>query len=292
MTAVHRFFPLFDSYIYELCSTLDAVKYSTLQVLRDFKNDGVCYLELRTTPRERASESITKALYVTTVLDSIDQFLQNENDGAMSVSLILSIDRRNTPVQALDTVDLAIKYRERGVVGIDLCGNPTKGDVASFREAMAVARSAGLKITLHFAEVPESSTRIELEILLSYHPDRLGHVINVPSDICRQIAEAGIGLELCLSCNVHAKLVPGGGGFADHHFGYWRDKGCPITLCVSCIRFVHGPLEQFSLTPGSALFADGRCRRLSQSSFQRISHRSAVLPAQPCGSCQSRRESR
>ena len=52
----------------------------------------------------------------------------------------------------METVNLALKFQHRGVVGIDLCGNPTKGDVATFRDAIARARSGSLKITLHFAE--------------------------------------------------------------------------------------------------------------------------------------------
>lgn len=160
------------------------------------------------------------------VLDCIDDFGRRK----MSTYLILSIDRRNTVAQAMETVDLAIKFKERGIVGVDLCGDPTKGDVAAFRDAFGKARPSGLKVTLHFAEVPKSSTLEELRTLLSYQPDRLGHVINVPDEIKEEVANRYIGLELCLSCNVHAKLVPG--GFADHHFGYWLMQGLPISLCV------------------------------------------------------------
>jgi adenosine deaminase len=219
------FFPLFDNYIYGLCNTTEAVRHATLRVLRDFEDDGVRYLELRTTPREVAG-GMSKDKYVSTVLSCIEEF-DKQN---MSAYLILSVDRRNTPAQALEAVDLAIKYKHRGVVGVDLCGNPMKGDVSTFREAFAKAKTAGLKLTLHFAEVPQSSTREELETLLSYEPDRLGHVVNVPDDIKETIAARRVGLELCLSCNVLAKLTTG--GFADHHFGYWKDKGCPICLCV------------------------------------------------------------
>jgi adenosine deaminase len=195
--------------------------------LHSFQEDGVRYLELRTTPRECGGiNGFTKEDYVSAVLDSITLFGREE----MSTYLILSIDRRNTAAQAMHAVDLAIKYQERGVVGVDLCGNPLKGDVTTFRAAFAKAKAAGLKVTLHFAEVPESSTTEELQTLLSYQPDRLGHVINVPANIQQTIADQSIGLELCLSCNVHAKLISG--DFADHHFGYWKDKGCPISLCV------------------------------------------------------------
>jgi adenosine deaminase len=212
------------------------VRHATLGVLRDFRDDGVSYLELRTTPRQ-VPGGMTKDEYVSTVLDCIDEFGTQD----MPTYLILSVDRRNTPEQALEAVDLAVKYKHRGVVGVDLCGNPMKGDVATFRPAFARAREAGLKITLHFAEVPASSTRAELETLLSWGPDRLGHVVNVPDDIKATIAARGIGLELCLSCNVQAKLTAG--GFADHHFGYWKDKGCPISLCTDDVGIFRSPVS-------------------------------------------------
>ena len=64
--------------------------------------------------------------------------------------------------------------------------------------------------------------------MLEYEPDRIGHVINVPDDVKAEIVRRKLGLELCLSCNVHAKMITG--TFGDHHFGYWRETGCPIAL--------------------------------------------------------------
>jgi adenosine deaminase len=153
----------------------------------------------------------------------------------MTTKLILAIDRRNTASEADEVVDLALKYRAQGVVGVDLCGDPTVGDVSIFRAAFARAKAAGLGITLHFAEAPQSSTDDELRTLLEFEPDRIGHAIHVSEQWKKVIRERRIGLELCLSCNVNAKLIMG--GFADHHFGEWwagsQGKGCPIILCVS-----------------------------------------------------------
>ena len=164
---------------------------------------------------------------MSTILDCIQNFKSN----TMSTNLILSIDRKDTLDNAIETVNLAIKYKASGVVGIDLCGNPMKGDVSIYRAAFAKAKAHGLKITLHFAEVPASSWETELRTLLSYEPERLGHVINVPESIKKEIMKSKLGLELCLTCNVNAKLIRG--GFADHHFSYWKDKGCPLAICVS-----------------------------------------------------------
>lgn len=196
-------------------------------MLQDFQDDGVVYLELRTTPRETKSAGITKDDYVQLVLSCIDDF----SSPTMTTKLILSIDRRNTAEEAMDVVDLAIKYHQKGVVAVDLCGDPAKGDVSIFRPAFLKAKQHGLKITIHFAESPLSSTDLELRTLLSYEPDRIGHVVNVADDIKEIIVEKKLGLELCLSCNVHAKMITG--SYGDHHFGYWKDTSCPIVLCVS-----------------------------------------------------------
>ena len=220
------FFPIFSQYIYELCSTPASILYSTNAVLQDFKNDGVVYLELRTTPR--SSPIISKDEYVGIILDCMKDFAER---AAMPTYLILSIDRRNTAGQAMETVDLAIKYRSRGVVGVDLCGDPSKGDVSTFREAFVKAQLHGLKIALHFAEISRQGLEMELSTLLSYQPDRLGHVIHVPESVKQEIICKGIGVELCVSCNVQAQMTEG--GIADHHFGYWKDSPCPIALCVS-----------------------------------------------------------
>ena len=62
-------------------------------------------------------------------------------------------------------------------------------------------------------------------------PDRLGHVIHVNDQFRKAIERQHIGLELCLSCNVHARLITG--SFSDHHFGMWRHSKSPVILCVS-----------------------------------------------------------
>lgn len=154
----------------------------------------------------------------------------------MVTKLILSIDRRNTLAEALEVVDLALAHRPHGVVGIDLCGDPAKGDVSIFRPAFQKAKEMNLNITIHFAEAPASATEKELKILLEYEPQRIGHVIHVPEEIKKVIVERKLGLELCLSCNVHAKMITG--SYGDHHFGEWRETGCPIVLCVSFDGFV------------------------------------------------------
>ncbi|RFU25094.1 hypothetical protein B7463_g11246, partial [Scytalidium lignicola] len=216
---------------------------TTNSVLKDFQADGVIYLELRTTPRAIPSANITKDDYVQTILRCISDFSASSQSTKtpMTTKLILSIDRRNDLPTAMSVVDLALKYQSQGVVGIDLCGDPAKGDVSIFAPAFQKAKANSLSITIHFAESPLSSTEKELQTLLSYEPDRIGHVINVPDDIKEEIVRRKLGLELCLSCNVHARMITG--SFSDHHFGWWKGTGCPITLCTDDVGVFGSPLS-------------------------------------------------
>ncbi|KAJ5291702.1 Metallo-dependent hydrolase, partial [Penicillium angulare] len=233
---LQTFFQVFSKLIYQLCDDLESLIYATNCVLEDFLNDGVRYLELRTIPRASPTTNITKEDYLNTILTTIATFKSNPSHKDLSVFLILALDRGNTSEsEAREIVDLAISNKERGVVGVDLCGNPTQGDVTIYRGVFAHAKAHGLGLTLHFAETPASGQREELLALLSFLPDRLGHVIHVPDDVKGEIVRRGLGLELCMSCNVHARLIEG--GFLDHHFGYWRHEDCPIALCTDDVGF-------------------------------------------------------
>jgi adenosine deaminase len=237
---LETFFPLFDEFIYRLVNDAESVGYVTYCVLKDFEQDGVAYLELRTTPRENKDTGLTKTAYVSTVNKVVADWnrLRVSRCYGMVARLLLSVDRKMSATQADEVIELAAKYKYAGdqtdgqVVGVDLCGNPTRGDVKTFTPAFRKATEQGLAITVHFAEIPNQSTPNELETLLSWQPRRLGHCINVNGPLSEIIKERKLGLELCLSCNVLASMTEG--GFAKHHFGQWRETDCPIALSVRC----------------------------------------------------------
>ncbi|KAL2201099.1 hypothetical protein P885DRAFT_73449 [Corynascus similis CBS 632.67] len=243
------FFPLFSSYIYNLVNDAATLRYTTLSVLRDFAADGVVYLELRTTPRAMPAAGLTEAGYVQTILDTIAEYEKSEQKSpGLRTKLILSIDRRHTPAQAAGVLALAKQFLGRGVVGLDLCGNPAAPlDVATlgpiFEEARRVAVEPGLGLTLHFAEAACSAGDAELDAMLSWGPNRLGHVICVDERVRSEIrSRRGIGLELCLSCNVHAGMVCG--GFEGHHFrDWWNVDGIVVVLSTDDVGVFGSPLS-------------------------------------------------
>lgn len=215
-------------------------------MLRDFAADGVVYLELRTTPRALPKSGLSKEGYVEAILDVIREYESSQATTAapghttkLHTRLILSVDRRNTPAEAAEVVSLAQRLQPRGVVGVDLCGDPLRGGVAALQPAFEAARATpGMGVTLHFAEAEASGSDAELLMMLrEWRPHRLGHVIHLSDVVKREVAAypgGPLGLELCLSCNVRAGMVSG--GFEGHHFGEWCEFACVFDYVSKEIR--------------------------------------------------------
>ncbi|XP_028407028.1 adenosine deaminase-like protein [Dendronephthya gigantea] len=204
----------------------------TRDVITEFFEDGVHYLELRSTPRANELNKITKRSYVETILQTIIETTRNMD---IIVRFLLSIDRRQSVGEAEDTVKLATEFKDKYnglVVGVDLSGDPKIGDAAEFLPCLKQARLAGLKLTFHVAEVPNIA---ETKTLLMFRPDRIGHGTCIYPDkggdeeLVASVLQAKIPLELCLTSNVKCRTVK---SYEDHHFKDWRKNGHPIVICT------------------------------------------------------------
>ena len=223
--------------IHTLVIDEEAVEMVAHDVVQEFAADGVVYLELRSTPRANPSTGMTKQSYVEAVLCGIDRAL-SENTATIHVRLLLSIDRRQLAAEARDTVELALaksketRHQAR-VVGIDLSGDPTAGDIAALVPVLCYAKERGLKLAVHIAEVPHRNE--ETALLLSAQPDRLGHGTFLHRDsggnqeVEDKVVAAKIPIEVCLTSNVKGQTVA---NFENHHLAIWLKRGHPVIICT------------------------------------------------------------
>jgi len=191
----------------------------------------------------------------------------------MRTNLILSIDQaKHTADQAIHIANMASYLRDEGlpVVGVDLCGDPHRTkDMTIFRPAFALAKAAGLSVTLHFAEVPHSSTEDVLREMLSWKPDRLGHVVHVPKPMRQEIIDRQISVELCLTCNVLAGMLPDKAGFERHHFREWWEGGGRVSLGTDDVGvFGSMPSEEYLLAARHFALSRKELIRLSREALK------------------------
>ncbi|KAL6657118.1 hypothetical protein ACP70R_004898 [Stipagrostis hirtigluma subsp. patula] len=221
-------------------------------VVEDFAAENVVYLEIRTTPKNNEAKGMTKRSYMNAVIKglkaveavdvvSFDSNLRtNETltctpmiglDGETKkkkiyVRLLLSIDRRETTSAALDTVNLAMEMKGQGVIGIDLSGNPVVGEWETYLPALLHAKDLGIPITIHCGEV---ANRKEIQAVLDFCPQRLGHVCCLNDEEWKKLKSLMIPVEICLTSNV---MTGGAPSLELHHFADLYNAKHPLSLCT------------------------------------------------------------
>jgi adenosine deaminase len=127
--------------------------------------------------------------------------------------LILMMDRTFSADQNMVIVEKALRYRSRGVVGVDIAGPRPGGgryDYTQIREHIELARDGGLGVTIHVGEEGGTFGMEEIgEVVESLRPDRLGHGILAAHDpgLMDAIRAADITLEICPTSNLLTKAL-------------------------------------------------------------------------------------
>jgi adenosine deaminase len=122
--------------------------------------------------------------------------------------LILMMDRRLSFEQNAVIVQKAIKYRGKGVVGIDLAGPDRRGfSMASLLKLFRKAKDAGLGVTAHCGETGDLKEM--WYVVREIAPQRIGHGIVAAQDpkLMDELAKTGITLELCPTSNLKNGMV-------------------------------------------------------------------------------------
>lgn len=112
-------------------------------------------------------------------------------------------------------VEKAIKYRERGVVGIDLAGTEKHNlelqpeSVNRFAGLFSRAREAGLRTTVHTGETISTAGEGVIAVVEKLKVDRIGHGIRAAynDEAMRVLAGEGVTLEICPTSNLHTRAV-------------------------------------------------------------------------------------
>jgi adenosine deaminase len=128
--------------------------------------------------------------------------------------LILMMDRTFDERQNRIIVEKAIRYRSRGIVGVDIAGPRPGGSrypYAQLSPLVDEARAAGLGVTIHVGEEGGEHAVEEIaEVIEALGPDRIGHGILAAREpeLMAELREREIVLEICPTSNLLTKALP------------------------------------------------------------------------------------
>jgi adenosine deaminase len=172
-----------------------------------YRKCNITTLELRFNPMKRNREGEQD-------LDHIISAAIRGQDRAlleypqMRAGLILMMDRTFPLELNAIVVEKALRYRGRGVIGVDIAGPPN--DAFSYRrhaDLVARARAAGLGVTIHTGE--EGRVADMWEVVEYLQPHRIGHGILCAYDerLMERVVQGGIVLEVCPLSNLRTRAV-------------------------------------------------------------------------------------
>jgi len=177
-----------------------------------YRSQGITTLELRFNPmkRNRGGERDLDHI-ILAAIRGLD--LASLEYPLVRAGLILMMDRTFDARQNEIIVEKAIRWSDRGVVGVDIAG-PRPGarryNYSAVAPMVDAAREAGLGVTIHVGEEGETGTEEIREVVESLRPDRIGHGILAAGDpeLMRSLHESGTVLEICPTSNLLTKALP------------------------------------------------------------------------------------
>ena len=176
------------------------------------------------------------------------------------------------PVEAQHVAELAVRYKERNVVGFGIGGDERRAAPELFRDVYAYAADHGLRLTAHAGETagPES-----IWGALNLRAERIGHGLTAwqDSELVEELATRQIPVEICLTSNLRTGCCR---KLAEHPVRNYFDQGVMITLNTDDPAMFRTSLAQeYQLARESFSFTDEHLRELARNSFE-----ASFLPAE------------
>jgi len=214
--------------------TKEALEQVAYEMMEDMKNDNVCYVETRFAPVFHTQNGLWYEDIVSAVLEGLER---GRKDFGVGYGLILCGMRnmKNT----LEIAELAVNFRNKGVVGFDLAGEEGGYPPKKHIEAFQFIQRANFNITIHAGEAfgKESiwqaiqwcgAHRIghATHLIEDFTLDKDGNVVGF-GDLAQYVLDKRIPLEICLLSNVHTGAVD---KIENHPFGLLFKEKYRVTL--------------------------------------------------------------
>jgi adenosine deaminase len=204
--------------------TEEALYRAAYELALDAARENVRYLEVRYAPVLHTR----RGLKPTTIVDAVLEGLRcaKREVGIKSHVIICGI-RNIDPITSLRLAELAVAYKNRGVVGYDLAGAeegyPSKDHQAAFQLIL----KNNVNVTIHAGEAYGPESIAQAVHYCGAH--RIGHGVRLREngDLLNYVNDHRIPLEMCPSSNVQTGSVT---DMKNHPLKFYFDFGLRVTV--------------------------------------------------------------
>ncbi|MFA6618418.1 MAG: adenosine deaminase [Candidatus Neomarinimicrobiota bacterium] len=196
----------------------------TYELCEDAAKENIRWLEIRYSPILHTQKRML-------TVDNIEAVFRGmrkaERDFNISGGVIVCGMRSFDPKISLELAELAVAYKNRGVIGFDLAGPEENYPAKHHEEAFRLVLKNNINITIHAGEAYGAESIHQAVHYCGAH--RIGHGtrLSEDGDLMNYINDHRICLEICLTSNLQTKSVA---SLDRHPFKFYRDYGLRLSL--------------------------------------------------------------
>ena len=202
----------------------EALTRTAFELAEDAAKENIWYLEVRYSPVLHTR----KGMKLTEIVDAVLAGLKAaEKKYSIKTGLLICGMRNINPDTSLTLAELAMAYKNQGVVGFDLAGAEESYPAKHHREAFYLILNNNINCTAHAGEAygPES-----IHQALHYcGAHRIGHGTRLKEDgdLLNYVNDHRIPLEICLTSNIQTKAAA---SYETHPLKFYYDYGLRVTI--------------------------------------------------------------
>ena len=194
------------------------------ELIEDAAEENVRYMEVRYSPILHQQKGMTLDMAVESVKEGLKK---GEKEFGVKSGIIVCGIRSISPEISLKLADLAVQYKNKGVVGFDLAGAEENFPAKEHREAFYQIRNNNINSTIHAGEAfGPASIRQAIHYCGA---NRIGHgtKLKEDKDLMQYVNDHRIPLEICLTSNWQTRSVR---SLKYHPLKFYYDQGIRVTL--------------------------------------------------------------
>jgi len=213
----------------------EALERVARETIEDLAKDNLAYVEIRFAPVLHLQGKLNLEKVVQSVLRGLEA---GREATGVQFGLILCAMRDQTV--SLETAELAVAFREKGVVGFDLAGDEYGHPPKKHLDAFEFIRRMNFNITIHAGEAFGMESIWQAIQYCGAH--RIGHATRLLEDMSIEgtriekmgslahfIRDKRIPMEMCLSSNIHTGAAT---SLDSHPFPIYYRNDFRVFLCT------------------------------------------------------------
>ena len=218
--------------------TEEALRRVSRECAVDLAADGVVYAEIRYAPELHVEQGLSLDAIVEAVLAGFSEGQRAAEASGHRIKIGVLLTAMRTATHSRQIAELAVKYRDLGVVGFDIAGAEAGFPPTRHLDAFEYLRRENAHFTIHAGEA--FGLPSIWEAIQWCGADRLGHGVRIVDDITVEpdgsvtlgrlaayVRDRRIPLEMCPSSNIQTGAAA---SIEQHPIGLLRRLGFRVTV--------------------------------------------------------------